>query len=130
MRPLWFGLGLASVGIGLVGVVLPLVPTTPMMILAAACFAKSSPRLHDWLWEHPLFGPSIRDWRQHGAIPPKAKAASVLAMAAAFGLSLYLSLQPWVLAVQGTVLMVMACWIVTRPSGPKVENAQNQQGRT
>ncbi|MFD1809340.1 YbaN family protein [Gemmobacter lanyuensis] len=39
------------------------------MILAAACFARSSPRLHDWLWHHRVFGPAIRDWRRHGAIP-------------------------------------------------------------
>lgn len=119
MRPLWFGLGLLSVGVGIAGVVLPLVPTTPMMILAAACFAKSSPRMHDWLYHHRIFGPSIQNWRAYGAIPPKAKLASVIAMAAAFGLSLWLGLSPWVLAMQGAVLAVMGGWIVTRPSaGP------------
>lgn len=117
-RALWFSFGLLSVAIGIVGIFLPLLPTTPLMILAAACFARSSPRLHDWLWHHPVFGPSIRDWRQHGAIPRKAKAAAVIAMAAAFGFSLWLGLRPAVLAAQGTVLMIMGGWILTRPSGP------------
>lgn len=117
MRPLWFGAGLASVAVGLAGIVLPLVPTTPMMILAAACFAKSSPRLHDWLWHHPVFGPAIQDWRRHGRIPRKAKIASILAMGAAFGLSVWLGVGPLILAVQGGVLAVMGLWIVTRPTG-------------
>ena len=55
--------GALSAGIGLIGIVVPLLPTTPLMILAAACFARSSPRLHDWLWNHRVFGPAIRDWR-------------------------------------------------------------------
>lgn len=118
MRPLWLGLGLASLAVGLAGVVLPLVPTTPMMILAAACFAKSSPRLHDWLWHHPVFGAAIRNWREHGAIPRKAKVAAIVAMAAAFALSLWLGVAPLVLGIQATVLCVMGLWIATRPSAP------------
>jgi uncharacterized membrane protein YbaN (DUF454 family) len=117
MRALWASIGLLSVAIGLAGIVLPLVPTTPMMILAAACFAKSSPRLHDWLWHHPVFGPAIQDWRRHGSIPKKAKLFSVLAMALAFGLSLWLGVAPKVLGIQAVVLSVMALWILTRPSG-------------
>lgn len=116
-RSLWAILGLLSVAVGLAGIVLPLVPTTPMMILAAACFAKSSPRLHDWLWHHPVFGPAIQDWRRHGSIPKKAKAFAVAAMAMAFGLSLMLGVAPLVLGVQAVVLSVMALWILTRPSG-------------
>ena len=118
MRPLWLAAGIASVGLGLAGVVLPLLPTTPFMILAAACFARSSPRLHDWLWHHRIFGPAIRDWRQHGAIPPLAKRLSIGAMAAAFGLSLALGQRWEVLALQALVLAVMGSWIATRPSRP------------
>lgn len=118
MRPLWLAAGIVSVGLGLAGVALPLLPTTPFMILAAACFARSSPRLHDWLWNHRLFGPTIRDWRQHRAIPPVAKRASLAAMGAAFGLSLWLGLQWEVLVLQGLVLAVMGTWIATRPSRP------------
>lgn len=121
MRPVWFAAGVVSVGLGVVGVVLPFLPTTPFMILAAACFARSSPRLHDWLWHHRVFGPAIRDWRRHGAIPKVAKRASVLAMGAAFGLSLLLAL-PWpALLAQGVVLVGMGSWILTRPDPPVME---------
>lgn len=118
-RVLWFAGGLVALLLALVGVALPLLPTTPFVILAAACFAQSSPRLHDWLLGHRVFGPAIRDWRDHRAIPRKGKIAAVIAMAAAFGLSLALRLAPWVLVAQGTALAVMAGWIVTRPSGPR-----------
>lgn len=116
MGAFWAILGLMSVAVGLVGIFLPLVPTTPMMILAAACFARSSPRLHDWLWHHPVFGPAIQDWRQHGSIPRKAKTFAVAAMALAFGFSLWLRVAPMVLGIQAVVLSVMALWILTRPT--------------
>lgn len=119
MRALWFSFGVLSVLIGFAGIVLPLVPTTPLMILAAACFAKSSPRLHNWLWNHRIFGPAIQDWHHNRAIPVKAKIAALTAMAAAFGFSLWLGLGPLVLALQGAVLFIMGAWIATRPSGPK-----------
>jgi hypothetical protein len=119
MRPVWVGLGLLAVGLGIVGLALPLLPTTPFMLLAAACFARSSPRLHDWLLGHRIFGPTIRDWRDYRAINPRAKRMAITAMAAAFGLSVLLGLGWKVLAVQAVVLMVMGSWIWTRPEGPR-----------
>lgn len=118
MRSVWVGLGFLAMGLGIVGLVLPLLPTTPFMLLAAAAFAKSSPRLHDWLVSHRIFGPAIRDWRDHRAISPKAKRMAITAMAAAFCLSAVLGLGWRVLAVQAVVLVVMGSWIWTRPDGP------------
>lgn len=120
MRFFWITLGLAALALGTAGLVLPLLPTTPFMLLAAACFAKSSPRLHDWLISHRLFGPAIRDWRDYRAISPKAKRMALTAMTAALGLSLMLGLGWRVLAVQALVLMVMGNWIWTRPDGPQM----------
>lgn len=120
MRFLWITLGLAALALGTAGLVLPLLPTTPFMLLAAACFAKSSPRLHDWLTRHRLFGPAIRDWRDYRAISPKAKRMALTAMTAALGLSLMLGLGWRVLAVQAAVLLVMGSWIWTRPDGPQM----------
>jgi uncharacterized membrane protein YbaN (DUF454 family) len=120
MRFFWITLGLAALALGTAGLILPLLPTTPFMLLAAACFAKSSPRLHDWLISHRLFGPAIRDWRDYRAISPKAKRMALTAMTAALGLSLMLGLGWRVLAVQAVVLMVMGSWIWTRPDGPQM----------
>jgi uncharacterized membrane protein YbaN (DUF454 family) len=73
MRRIYFMAGLAFVAIGFVGAFLPVLPTTPFLVLAAACFARSSPRLEAWLLAHPRFGPTLRAWRTHGAIPWGAK---------------------------------------------------------
>lgn len=118
MRYLWITLGLMALALGTAGLVLPLLPTTPFMLLAAAAFAKSSPWLHGWLIGHRLLGPPIRDWRDHRAINPRAKRMALTAMAAAFGVSLLMGLGWQVLAVQAGVLVVMGSWIWTRPDGP------------
>lgn len=118
MRILWGSLGGLSVGLGAVGVVLPLLPTTPFMLLAAYCFARSSPRAERWLLEHPRFGPAIADWRTHGAISVRAKRWAMLALGLTFALSLALGLPFWVLAAQGSALVLVAVFLLTRPSPP------------
>lgn len=116
MRAFWLGLGLLAVALGVIGVVLPVLPTTPFMLLAAGCFAKSSPRLHGWLVAHPLFGPPLRNWAERGAIAPGAKRAAALAMAGVFAVSLVLRVPFWALAVQGVAMGGALTFILTRPS--------------
>ncbi|WP_336297289.1 YbaN family protein [Sphingomonas sp. 7/4-4] len=70
-RALWLALGWFFVLLGFVGALLPLMPTTIFLILAVGCFARSSPRLEAWLLDHRRFGPSLRAWRENGAIPRK-----------------------------------------------------------
>ncbi len=100
MRPVWLAVGSGFLSLGLVGVVLPVVPTTPFLLIAAACFARSSPRLHGWLLDHPLFGPPIRDWQAHGAIRPRAKAMALASMAGVLVVSALAGLAGWILALQ------------------------------
>lgn len=116
MRAAWLTLGWACVGLGLVGVALPLLPTTVFMLAAAGCFARSSPALADWLHAHPRFGPPLADWRAHGVIRPAAKRAAVATMAASLLAPLALGAAPWVTAVQGAALAAVAAFILTRPS--------------
>lgn len=120
MRIFWGGLGGLSVGLGVVGVVLPLLPTTPFILLAAYCFARSSPRLEQWLLRHPRFGPTIADWRAHGAIAPRAKRLALLTIAATFGLSLALGLPALALALQAITLSMVCLFLLSRPSPPPV----------
>lgn len=118
VRLVWLGLGWLSVGLGIIGIALPLLPTTPFLLLAAFAFARSSERVHDWLVNHPRFGPSIRDWREHGAIRPRAKVAAMVALTAALGLSVAAGMKPWVIAVQACVAVLVSLFILSRPAGP------------
>jgi uncharacterized membrane protein YbaN (DUF454 family) len=65
--------GIIALGLGVLGIFLPLLPTTVFLLIAAACFARSSDRLYDWLLTHKWFGPYIRNWREHKAMPVKSK---------------------------------------------------------
>jgi uncharacterized protein len=117
VRLVWTGAGLLALAIGGLGVILPLLPTTPLVILAAFCFSKSSPRLRRWLLSHRIFGPLIRDWEATGAIAPRYKAIALTAMALAFGLSLMLGLKPLILGIQAVCLSGAALYILSRPNG-------------
>lgn len=116
MKAIWLVIGLFSVGLGLLGVVLPLLPTVPFMLLAAFCFARSSDQLHNWLMSHPTFGPLIKDWQNSGAIGPKAKKLSTVSIAAVFALSWVLGVGAAIIAVQAVVLSTVLIFIWTRPS--------------
>ena len=73
VKPLYVAVGWLCLSLGFVGIFLPLLPTTPFVLLAAFCFSRSSTRLHHWLLTQPTFGPIIRDWNQSGVIRPHIK---------------------------------------------------------
>ncbi|MEM9384398.1 MAG: YbaN family protein [Pseudomonadota bacterium] len=115
MRILWFSIGAIALALGALGVLLPLLPTTPFVLLAAYCFARSSRRCHRWLLEHALFGPLIIDWQREGAISRRAKVAAAVSMAAILILSIVLGAAPAVLAIQAVVLSASATYVLSRP---------------
>jgi uncharacterized membrane protein YbaN (DUF454 family) len=117
-RYLWLALGFAATGCGIIGAVLPLIPTTPFMLVAAYAFARSSPRFHGWLVNHRRFGPFIRNWERNGSIDPASKRLAVLLMASSLIISWLFGFSMRVLAVQFIVLTATAAFILTRPSGP------------
>jgi uncharacterized membrane protein YbaN (DUF454 family) len=118
-RSLWLALGLTSLALGIAGVVLPLLPTTPFVLLAAYCFARSSPRLHGWLLANATFGPLISNWQRHGAIAPRAKLLAVASMAGVLALSFAVGASQRVIIIQAVILPATALFILTRPSGPR-----------
>ena len=73
LRVLWVGLGCLFVGLGAIGAVVPGMPTTVFLVLAAACFIRSSQRLYDWLISNKTFGPYLKDYREGKGIPRRAK---------------------------------------------------------
>ncbi len=115
-RTFWFIVGCLAVVCGLVGAVLPLLPTTPFLLVATFAFARSSPRLHAWLTEHPRFGPPIHHWHTERAISRKAKNLAVFVMVITFALSFALGASWLILIIQGFVLICAASFILSRPS--------------
>ena len=112
-------IGLVSLALGAIGVFLPLLPTTPFVLVAAIAFAKSSDRLHQWLVDHDIFGPLIADWREHGAISRRTKVISVLSMIAILVISTLLAVPTHVIVIQAVVLSCSAIFILTRPLPPQ-----------
>ena len=88
-RFFFLGLGLFCLALGFLGFALPGMPGTPFLLLAAACFAKSSPRLHDWLLENKYVGPMIKNWHETRSIPRRSKRIALLMVFMAGGFSLY-----------------------------------------
>ena len=113
--------GWLCVALGAVGLILPGLPTTPFLLLAAWLFSKSSPRFEQWLLENRYFGPGLKSWRAERAIALPAKLAAVGMMALSYAM-LWLTLEPplAVLAGVGLVLTTCALFILTRarPKGP------------
>lgn len=111
----WQGIAWTSLMLGALGVVLPLLPTTPFLLLAAWCFARSSPRFHDWLIHHPRFGPSIEAWRHQGAISHRAKGLALLSIAASLAIAVAAGVPHWGLLVQAACLAAVTVFILSRP---------------
>lgn len=112
--------GLAFVATGLVGAVLPLLPSTIFFILAAAMFARSSPELEARILAHPVVGPQVIAWRDHGVIPPRAKAFALGGMAIGYGVFLATSGAGLALALIVAGIMIgCAAYVLTRPSRPQ-----------
>ena len=116
LRALYLTIGFVSLGLGGVGIVVPLLPTVPFWILAAFCFTRSSPALERWLLDHPKFGAPIRLWREKGAISRAGKRAALAAFAFSLVLSLFTLPLPWSLAPL-VPAVIGGTWIWRRPEG-------------
>lgn len=111
--------GFISLGIGAIGVILPGLPTTPLVLLAAYFFARSSPTMHERLLRNRVFGPMIVEWNEHRSVPRRAKILAVLMIAAVGGVTVIFFLDSfWLRALVVTILSTVAIWLVTRPTSP------------
>ena len=117
MRRFYLAMGFSFVALGFVGAFVPVLPTTPFLILAATCFARSSPRLERWLLDHPRFGPTLRAWREHGAIPRSAKLMALAGTGIGFML-FWLGSRPGPMLAAGVAALMLTglAYVFTRPS--------------
>lgn len=121
LRALWLLAGLVSLGTGIVGIFVPLLPTTPFVLLAAFCFSRGSTRCERWLLTHPRFGPMVRHWRANHAIPLRAKqlAWAMMAFGSAWA--------AWVLPLRWAWVPALCCagvalWMWRLPSTPPLRD--------
>ncbi|MHC9086447.1 YbaN family protein [Luteimonas sp. RIT-PG2_3] len=114
----WWLLAYAALGLGVVGIFLPGLPTVPFILLSAFAAARGSERLHRRLLDDPRFGPMIRDWQQHGAVSRRAKRLAVTMMSLC-AVIMFLTAPRWWMAASGTAIMVIvATWLWQRPEPP------------
>lgn len=115
-RIAWQTLTWLFVALGIVGAVLPLLPTTPFLLVAAWAAPKASPELGHWLENHPSLGPFLSSWREHRSLSVRVKLLAVLALALAWGLLVWRGHDTVVLAVAGTFFLGIGGWLTTRPT--------------
>ncbi|MFW2338532.1 MAG: YbaN family protein [Acidimicrobiia bacterium] len=109
--------GLASIGLAIIGTVLPVVPTVPLVLLAGFFFSRSSERFDRWLVEHSVFGPIITDWRAGLGFTVRAKLVAVVAIVASFGFTLLIAVGSTAGRI-GMILLAVSVivYIVSRPT--------------
>ncbi len=112
---LWRLLALASLAVGFIGLFLPVLPTVPFVLLAAWAAGKGWPRLEEWLLAHRHFGRPIRDWRDSGAVPRRAKVVAVSMMACSALALWFLPVPAWLRAGVYLVMAIVALWLWRRP---------------
>lgn len=116
VRVVFLLLGMIFVLLGFIGLFLPVMPTVPFLIVAAACFTRSSSRLEAWMLDHPRFGPLLRDWRERGAIPRRAKWLALVGSCSGFVVMLVLHAPGWPLGVCiAAVIAAAMVYVFSRP---------------
>lgn len=119
-RVLVLAVGWLCVALGIVGLVLPLMPGTVFLIIAAACFTRASPRFETWLLTHPRLGPPVVAWRRHRSVSLRAKIFAVTSIAVS-ALIVWLTSAPFLVKVgTSAVLAGVSLFLMTRPSGPRL----------
>ena len=114
----WWLLAYASLGLGLIGIVVPGLPTVPFVLLSAFAAARGSERLHRRLLAHAQFGPMISDWQAHGAVSRRAKLLAIAMMAACAVLLFITAPRAWMAAAGIAIMVVVGGWLWSRPEPP------------
>lgn len=119
VRVILIVIGTVFVGLGIIGLLLPVVPTTPFLLVAAACYARSSTRFYNALLANPWFGPLIKEWRETGTIPSRAKLIALVLIAVSFGVTIVLILKAlWLQIIMLGIAISVSTYLGSIPSKP------------
>ncbi|TLE13583.1 DUF454 domain-containing protein [Vibrio cholerae] len=123
-RFLFSVIGITSLCLGILGIFLPLLPTTPFILLSSACFLRSSPRFYRWLNQHGTFGPMIQNWQQHGAVSKAVKKRATLFIVLSFAFSIWMVPWLWLKVALFIWLVLLITWFIRLPTHELVANQQ------
>jgi uncharacterized membrane protein YbaN (DUF454 family) len=118
LRAVYLVIGLLFVGLGVLGAFLPVLPTTPFLLISLWAFSKSSVRLERWLLDHKRFGPRLTAWRTHRVIPLAAKLAAWGSMVASLTLMIVIGRPVIQIAGAAAVMAIGATYVASKPSRP------------
>jgi uncharacterized membrane protein YbaN (DUF454 family) len=121
LRAVYLAIGLSCVGLGVLGVFLPVLPTTPFLLISLWAFSKSSARLELWLLEHKRFGPRLVAWRTHRVIPLPAKLAAWGSMIVSLTLMIVTGASVIAIAGAASVMAIGATYVASKPSRPPID---------
>ena len=119
MKLVFFLLALLSLGLGIVGIFIPGLPTTIFIILAAWFASRSSPKLLFWIENHRWFGPNLKNWRTHGAVSRRAKWSATVMMALGGGILAWAHTNWYLVGALWAIMATVAIWLWRRPEGPR-----------
>jgi uncharacterized protein len=120
VRGLFLVVGALALLLGIAGVFLPLLPATPLLILAAACFARAYRPFYEWMLRHRWIGPMLHDWYIHRSLPYGTKVLAIVTMLVSFGISITFFVRPtWLKVVLALVALGLATWLYRIPSRPR-----------
>ena len=115
-------LGWIALLLGIVGIVLPVLPTTPFILLASFCFIRSSPRYHSWLHQHPWFGPILTNWEKNRSVSKITKRRGLVVIVLSFCFSIYIVRYLWLKVLLFVVFVVLISWFIKLPVNELVDN--------
>ncbi|MCC0006697.1 MAG: YbaN family protein [Hyphomicrobiaceae bacterium] len=127
VRNLWLALGIVATGLAFAGAMLPLLPTTPFLLVAAYAFTRSSPSWHRWLVTHRVLGPILSDWQQHKAVGRSIKLAAILVMMTSLVASAMAGFGKATLAAQFAALSIAGAFVVSRPRPPSQRHSPGKR---
>lgn len=111
----WRSLVLIFITLGIIGAILPGMPTTVFLILAAWAASKGLPQMDEWLLNHPKYGSTLRNWREHGTVPRRAKWIASIMMLISGIIMLFTNAPFWVKVFTDSIMLIVAVWLWLRP---------------
>ena len=116
VRLIYLSVGWVCTALGIIGAFLPVMPTTPFLLVAVWAFSRSSPRLKKWLYHHPKYGQTIRDWFEHGAVGTRVKIFAIATMSLSVPIAYVFTQNLPLVAIHATVIVLIAMFLISRPS--------------